>query len=61
MLNRAATLSGTKQNNQLQYTQNSEEKQMIKTDGGLTQIKGTKSKVLAELAVTIEAIFKATA
>ena len=34
---------------------------MIKTDGGITQIKGTKSKVLAELAVTIEAVFKATA
>lgn len=34
---------------------------MIKTDGGITQIKGTKSKVLAELAITIAAVFKATA
>lgn len=34
---------------------------MIKTDGKITQIKGTKSKVLAELAVTIEAVFKETA
>lgn len=34
---------------------------MIKTDGGITQIKGTKSKVLAELAITIAAVFKTTA
>lgn len=34
---------------------------MIKTDGGITQIKGTKLKVLAELAITITAVFKATA
>lgn len=34
---------------------------MIKTDGGITQIKGTKSKVLTELAITIAAVFKTTA
>lgn len=34
---------------------------MIKTDKGITQIKGTKSEVLAELAITIEAVFKTTA
>lgn len=34
---------------------------MIKTDEGITQIKGTQSEVLAGLAVTIEAVFKATA
>lgn len=34
---------------------------MIKTDEGITQIKGTQQEVLADLAVTIEAVFKATA
>lgn len=34
---------------------------MIKTDEGITQIKGTQPKVLAELAITIAAVFKMTA